>query len=127
MVNKRKRVRCRAEAFLGLYDRYTNEFVGRLVDMSSIGLRLKSSVEFEKQSVLQLRMDLPFEIDGSTEIIFDAKRVWVKKHDGSNSFYTGLQIKDISDEDLQRIKTALQGALFENEDQESIVTVCKPG
>lgn len=127
IANKRKRRRRRAETFLGLYNRYSNEFVGRLVDMSSIGLKLKSSVECEKQSVFHLRMDLPFEINGSAEIIFNAKRVWQKKDDASNSVYTGFQIQDISKEDLERIKTVLQGALFESKEQESIVTVCKPG
>ena len=127
MANKRKSRRRKAEAVLGVYDRYSGEFLGRLVDMSSFGLRLKNTLEFEKQSIFHLRIDLPFEINGSKEIIFNAKQIWHKKFDGSGSYYTGFQIKDIQNADLEIIKTVFRGSLFLNEDNDSVLTVCKPG
>jgi len=127
MANKRISRRRKAEAFLGIYDRYSGEFLGRLVDMSSLGLRLKNTVEFEEQSVFHLRLDLPFEVNGSREIIFDAIQIWHKKLDGSSSYYSGFQIKDIENADLEIIRTVFRGSLFLNEDNNSILTVCKPG
>ena len=92
MANTRSKLRRRTDSFLGVYDRTSEKLVGRLVDMTTEGVKLLSVTSLEVDAEFQFRMDLPIEMNGSKEIVFDAKNVWSKQHNVSHEFYTGFKI-----------------------------------
>ena len=125
MRENRKRRRRHTNTFLGVYDRSTEELLGRLVDMTTEGVRLLSKDTIESDAIYQFRMDLPVEIKGSTEIVFDAKSVWSKKDEISHEYSTGFQIVDLSSKEFDKIELLIYGPLFADEGEKVHVTLAK--
>lgn len=125
MRETRKLKRKQTYTFLGVYDRNTNQFVGRLVDMTKEGVKLRSMAAMETNAVFQFRLDLPFDINGSKEIVFNARSIWCNKCSDSGQYNIGFQVQDVPQTEVARIDLLLQGSLFEDADERIHVTLSK--
>lgn len=119
---ERKQKRKTTYAFFGINDQSTNNFVGWVVDMTIEGLRIRSISELEIDSSFRFRMDLPFKINESTEIVFDAKSVWSKKVNDRNEFNTGFELLDVSPTEIDKIGQLIESSHFEDGDEQIPVT-----
>ncbi len=122
MKDDRKKKRKTTYAFFGVNDKATNNFVGWVVDMTTEGLRIRSITELEVDSCFRFKMDLPFEINESREINFDAKSVWSKKVNDKNEFNTGFELLNVHPTETVKIAQLIKSSHFEDGDEQIPVT-----
>jgi len=115
MLDARSKQRKYAKAFLAVNDGVTGKFVGYLLDLTTVGMRLKSSKAIETNVWFEFRMDLPEQIDEISAIVFKAKSKWSKKAEDSRCYETGFSILDCSPEDTAVIEALLAGNIFTTE------------
>lgn len=125
MGNTRNQLRRRTDSFLGVYDRKSAQLVGRLVDMTTEGVKLLSVSSLESNAEFQFKMDLPIDMKGSKEITFDAKSVWSKRDKVSHEYYTGFQILGLSTKEKEKIELLIDGPLFADDTDRVHVTLSK--
>lgn len=121
----RKSLRKQTDSFLAVYDRGTDELIGRLVDMTTEGVKLRSMKAMDPGVVFQFRMDLPVELKGCKEIVFDAKSVWSKRDEVSHEYFTGFAMQEISNTEVEKIELLLESPLFAADDKRVHVTVTR--
>ena len=125
MSNSRSKLRRRTDSFLGVYDRNSDKLVGRLVDMTTEGVKLLCVTSIEQDAEFQFRMELPVDIRGSKEISFDAKSVWSKQDNVSHEYNIGFKILELSPKEKQKIQLLIDGPLFAYDNERVHVTLSK--
>ena len=125
MKEQRKLERQKTDAFLAVYDRTTEMFIGRLIDMTTKGLKIKSAAAIELDSTFQIRIDLPVESKLSKVITFEARCAWTSRCADSNAYDCGLQMQDITREEIQNIDSLLDSPLFKDASERVRVTIDK--
>lgn len=65
--------------------------IGKLIDISSDGMKLQSDEKLEKGVIFKLKIDLPEEIKGSDQLIVDARSLWSEKIADREYFQTGFE------------------------------------
>lgn len=103
MNEKRKSPRKIANEVLEVCDQITGTQIGRIVNISSEGLMLLSSEQINPGSVFQVDLRLPRLIKGHSKISFGAEAVWSSQAAQPDSFWTGMRMIDISDDDVLTI------------------------
>lgn len=103
MNEKRKAPRKIANEVLEVFDQVTGTQLGRVVNISAEGLMLLSSEQFHIGSVFQVDLRLPRLIKGHSKISFGAEVVWTTQAAQPGSFWTGLRMIDISEDDILTI------------------------
>lgn len=122
MKEIRKRKRKKTYAFFGINDQATNNFVGWVVDMTTEGIRIRSISKLQTDSCFSFKMDLPFEINDSKEIIFEAKSVWSEQIDGKTEFNTGFRLQNVDPNEIAKIAELIESSHFEDGDEQIPVT-----
>ncbi len=112
MHEKRSLERRKTEVFFGVYERNSATYAGRLVDLNTNGLMLMGNLVHQVNAVLNLKMDLPVEINGKSQIEFDAKVVWCEKSKKSKLFSAGLEFTNIAPEYSQLIDELISSSVF---------------
>ncbi len=112
--DKRAHERKRTIYYFKVFDRETGKLAGHVVDISACGMMLVGEEPFEYGRVYALRMGLPFEINGSSDICFDATKVWSDSDVNDDYLDTGFYFDYISDEDTQRIYHLIESYSFRN-------------
>lgn len=116
MLEKRRFVRKQVNGYLEIYSRTTDELIGRVINMSIMGAMLISKGPIEVPRSFSSKMDLPDEILGRSQIIFDVESLWSKKNDTLGCYETGYQIISISRTDMKILKRLLQSQIGEESD-----------
>ncbi|PCJ45027.1 MAG: pilus assembly protein PilZ [Moraxellaceae bacterium] len=91
---KRLIKRQQLKSYLQVYNRKTGKAIGYIVNISSEGLRLVSSIPLLTHSVFQFRVKLPREVNGAKHLDFDALSCWCRPDVSPDSFDTGFKIVD---------------------------------
>lgn len=125
MNDLRKMKRKQTDAYLYVYDRNNEDFIGCVVDMSTGGVKLRCVVEMEIDAIFQFKILLPMNIDGNMDIAFDAKCVWCEKCDDSDEFQIGFRLQNVSEEEKRRIDMLLNHPLFIDASELVNVTISK--
>jgi heterodisulfide reductase subunit A-like polyferredoxin len=100
MEEHRKSPRKIADEVLVVTDQITGLQIGRVVNISSDGLMLLSEEPIIAGSLLKMNMSLP---SRETQLSFQAEAVWSSEATQPESYWTGLQITEISAEDVLEI------------------------
>lgn len=108
MSAQRKLERKRLIFYLKVFGEKTNRLIGDLVDITTEGIRLIGNRPIKTEITYKLRMDLPREINGKREIIFNARSRWCEKDDRTDFYNTGFQLMSISPGDVNRIENLIQ-------------------
>lgn len=106
MFEKRSKKRTQLLYYLNVSETNTGQDIGRVVDITTEGMRLISEVPVPVNRIFNLTLTLPEVFDGKKTIEFDAKSVQSNQLENSDFFDTGLQILDISEAE-QSIVTKL--------------------
>ena len=125
MREQRKLERRDTVAFLAVYDRKTEMFIGRLIDMTTKGMKIKSATAIELDSTFMIRIDLPVSTKVSKIITFKAKCVWTNECSDSDAYDCGFQIQDITPKELENINSLINSPLFEDANERVRVTIDK--
>ena len=104
MKEKRKLRRRHLVYYLRVFDRSTDQLFGHLVDVTTEGVMIMSDQPFEKDSVYQLRMALPEAINGSTQVLFEAKCIWSRDGIAPGQYDSGFELLTILPEHKREIE-----------------------
>ena len=64
MDERRKAPRKQTDHFFGIYHRETDEFIGKLLDLSIMGMKIQAVQEMDVGCIYDFRIDLPMPIAG---------------------------------------------------------------
>jgi len=104
-----KRLKQRHKYFYSrVYDETTHDQTGRLVDITTQGMRLKCDKPVEANTNFQFRMVLPVGIEGKRSITFDAKSMWCKKTVNSDLYDSGFRLTNISPGNIEIIEKLIR-------------------
>jgi len=108
MTNSRKHNRRKTSDYFVAEDAKTGEVIGRVLDMSTDGLRLMTMEPFGKSRRLKGVIKLQKAVDGSHEITFEAECRWCLENERAGWFEAGFKFCDLSPEVLATIKHLLK-------------------
>lgn len=122
MEERRKTERKQTKNFFGVYHRKTEEYVGRLFDLSTRGLMILAKNEMLVNTFYDFRIDLPKPIGGKSCLMFSAECVWCKESSGKGC-EAGFQIVNIDFEEIKTIQYLLNDPLFMDADEQPRITI----
>jgi PilZ domain len=105
---QRKSKREQTIFYLEVFDAEIDQCLGRVVDITSEGVMLIHERPLAINRVYQLKIMLPREISGSSQLHLKAECRWCRQSVNEQFFDAGLRITDISDENKLRIDIVLK-------------------
>lgn len=111
-MDKRSLERKPTAVFFGIYNRDNAKYVGRLVDISSQGLMIIGKSQLPVDKCFKLKMDLPQELNGKSQIEFEAKIRWCEKSKKTRLFCAGLQFTAIEPVYSELIDDLIRNSMF---------------
>jgi hypothetical protein len=115
MEKQRKSKRRYLTQYLKVFDRNTNEFIGRLGDISPEGIMLISEQPLETDVTYELRVDLPEAISDAGDLKINAKSLWTKPDVLPGFFDTGFQFVNVTKKRGKLIEKLIQELGVEGE------------
>ena len=104
MSEGRQQVRKKTSDYFIVYNRVTDEMVGRILDLSETGAMMITAKEMPVPNHLQCRMHLPDRINGKPIVVFDIESKWCRRNIRFDWYETGYQFVNISDEAQEIIR-----------------------
>lgn len=114
MSERRTQKRKHILYYLKVYDQYTGDLLGQMADITTKGLNLISQEPVDSGRFYTLRMDLPSDVSGKSEIQFKAKSMWCKPDINPNFYSIGLQFVHISEDDTSIIESLIEDFSFQD-------------
>ena len=105
MTDNRKKIRRRTSGYYIVYDRNTDEMIGRILDLSETGAMMITAKEMPVPSHRQCRMHLPERIKGKPVIVFDLQSKWCRKNNRFDWYETGYEFVNVTSETEDIIRT----------------------
>lgn len=99
--------------FIEVHDEETFDLMGRLLDISSDGMKLTSEWPIAESCVYRCQMFLPDAVGGRESISFRARSVWSQLDDHNASYRTGFEFTEFSDEDREVLGNSSNSFLFQ--------------
>jgi len=98
--------------YLKVFDRESNKMVGRVVDISTEGMRLVGDSPLEFNREYRLRMPMPEAVRPEKQVAFDADVRWTGPDLNPDFSDTGLKLSNVSEEDHRVINHLLRSYVF---------------
>lgn len=114
MDESRRIKRSEANAYLGIYDNESNMLIGRLTDITTLGMQMLSYNQVGPTKDFNFKLELPFELSGSRWIEMHAKCIWCRPDESGKYYNAGFQFRDISDENTKLIEQLINCPVFKN-------------
>ena len=126
MKNKRKAQRKKTNEFIEIHDKETDEFIGKLLDLSTKGMMILAMCSMITQTIYEIRIDLPKPIEGKHNLTFDAECVWCHESASSKKTYNaGFQITEIESEEIKTLQILLDDSLIFDAEEQPRLTLAK--
>ena len=100
--------RCRLVFYLRLFDQKSSDIIGHLIDISTAGLMLVSTRPIEKDKIFEVRLILPKEVAGRTELQLKIRCVWCRPDPIPDFHIAGFQFVEIDLEQKKLIDALLE-------------------
>jgi hypothetical protein len=107
MEERRKEVRKYLTYFSRVIDRETGLLLGYLVDLTTGGALMVSSMPIKTNVVFNLRVDLPEGFASQGQFDLQAKSIWSQPDTDPEFYRTGLQLLEIRPIDLLTLEQLL--------------------
>jgi hypothetical protein len=114
MHEKRKFKRRYLMYYVRVFDVYTGELVGNLVDITPQGAKLVSKASIPTNRVFQLKMELSEDIADKPYLEFTAKSLWCQPDIDPRLYNTGFQLLDVAPQDVEIIQRIIDTYGFRN-------------
>lgn len=98
MDERRQQNRYSTELKLDVFDLYSGDHLGRVVDISSEGFMLFCDRVIEAESIIAGRLTCTQPIEGFSEITFGAECLWSRPGADEKHCWAGFHIIDLADE-----------------------------
>jgi hypothetical protein len=92
----------------------TGGFVGRVANVSEDGLHIVRQEPLPENTLLYLKVDLPAEFCGFTELTFHAQVRWCEPDEDPRQTGVGLQILDLNDDHKRVFRELMRLACFDH-------------
>ena len=126
MDERREDPRKQTDHFFGVFHRETDEFIGKLIDLSTKGMMIQAVLNMDVSSIYEFRIDLPKAAAGIRYLAFDAECVWCHESTSSNGNYDiGFQFTKIKFKEIETIQYLLNDALFHDSEEQPRLTLTK--
>ena len=124
MKERRKDPRKQTDHFFGVYHRETDEFIGKLIDLSTRGMMIQAILNMDVGSIYEIRIDLPKPVAEKRYLGFDAECVWCRESTRSKGNYdVGFQMTEIKFKEMETIQSLLNDALFHDSKEQPRITL----
>ncbi len=114
MENNRQRERMHVVAYLKVRERETDQTMGRVVDITSQGMRLCSRHPLQPGSHTAFKVTLPSMDGAGAEIDFLAEVIWCNQATLPGYFDAGVQLQGLSINEEEAIECFIENARFED-------------
>lgn len=104
----RKQERKTFNRIIPLWDAINDCAFGEVANLTTEGLMALTDQAIATRSLYQLRMTLPYQIDGGPIIELGADCLWTRHSDDYHRHWAGFSIIDISDADLERLQVLIE-------------------
>ena len=108
MKETRKYERKYLSYYLKVYDRSNDQLLGRLCNITPIGIMVLSENPIGTDVRMELRITFPHAIEGKEYLDIDARSVWVKKDVAPDFYDTGFELLENSVQHKQYIEMLIQ-------------------
>ncbi|RKX27011.1 MAG: hypothetical protein DRP45_02135 [Candidatus Zixiibacteriota bacterium] len=112
MADARALQRKQPICYLRVFDRNSNRMVGRVIDITTEGVRLVSETPLPENTTVQLRMPMPEAVQPGLQVSFDADVKWSGLDINPEYIDTGLMMTDITDADRLAIHRLVRSYAF---------------
>jgi len=113
-MNKRMLERKRTGVFFGIYEGEDSKYFARLVDLNTKGLMIIGKKQLKQGDKFKLKMDLPQEINGKSQVEFEAQVKWCEKSINTKLFSSGLEFSAIEPEYSQLIDELIKNPFYDD-------------
>jgi hypothetical protein len=110
--DRRREQRSEAQAYFEIIEIGGNTLFGMLLDLNTIGLRVKCRRKIEEGEDLRLRINLSRPILDRDHIIVGAICRWCRPFEETGSHLAGFEIHDLSKRDRERIEILISSRAF---------------
>ena len=93
---------------VNVYDRPSQSFLGRLVNIHAEGLLIMGNYPFEEGRVYEVDLQLPEAVNEKTTLSLGVDCLWTQTEDGNIAYWAGCRIIDISDDTLVDINVLIE-------------------
>jgi hypothetical protein len=100
-------------SYIRVCERQTDQTFGRVVDITTEGMRLCSEQPIEPDSVYQFTVTFPRPDTEKKKIRFDASVIWCKKDPLFDLYDAGVRLMNVSREDISIIEDFIHYSTFE--------------
>jgi len=114
MVEERKLKRIQVMSYLKICYRETDIELGRVVDITTEGMRLCGEEPIQTDRTLTFRLAFPITSRKKSEIVFDADVIWCRKAKNYGLYDTGIKLKNLSPEKVEIIEDFMEKSSCED-------------
>ncbi|MFH1062606.1 MAG: PilZ domain-containing protein [Candidatus Omnitrophota bacterium] len=90
--------------YLRVYDAAKGPLLGHIADISTDGVMIISELSIPIATDFTLKMIMPRELEGTKELIFQARSLWSKKDVNPDFYANGFKIQAINSADAELIE-----------------------
>ena len=114
MVEERKLRRMQVMSYLKICYRDTNIELGRVVDITTKGMRLCGEEPIQTSRTLTFKMAIPTTSRENREIVFDADVIWCRRAKNPDLYDTGIRLKNLPPEKVEIIEDFMENSSCED-------------
>jgi hypothetical protein len=114
MIEERELKRMQVMSYLKICYRDTDIELGRIVDITTKGMRLCGPEPIQTNRTLTFKLAFPLIQGNRSEIIFDADVIWCRRSKNPNLYDTGIRIKELSREKTEIIENYMEKSSAED-------------
>lgn len=91
-----------------VYDRVSQTFLGRLVNIHTEGLLIMGNFPFSDERIYQIDLHLPESDSTNATISMGVECLWTRAEDEERAYWAGCKIIDISDDALTQLQNLIR-------------------
>ncbi len=101
-------------SYLKICYRDTNIELGRVVDITTKGMRLCGEEPIQTSRTLTFKLALPTTSRENREIVFDADVIWCRRAKNPDLYDTGIRLKNLPPEKVEIIEDFMENSSCED-------------
>ncbi len=106
-MNERKRERIELNQPITIADTINGGDFGELINVTVEGIMVITDKEIPTDSIYQLSLQLPVNLEGSDRVQLGADCLWCRKAENFHRYWAGFHIIDASDQALRQLETLI--------------------
>jgi hypothetical protein len=114
MIEERKLQRMQVMSYLKICYRDTDIDLGRVVDITTEGMRLCGRDPIQTNRTLTFRLAFPASSNKKSEVVFDADVIWCRRARNPDLYDTGIKLKELSPEKVEIIRDFMEKSPYED-------------